>query len=661
MADYNITLSNGTDVITITEGAPNTNYTVPLVGQNQTTYGDDIAQAFLHLLENFASPTEPQSNSALVGSVPNTVLPGQLWYDSGNGILNVNTSATATTSPSWSPIASTAQAATTDSTLRWDGTNWVESSRVRSSSVGVFSIWEAGATPTDNVAFSHNGSQFLIQATGTDTILIDNVTNFVQIADGAELRVSGGAGNSQAVEFVPYDGDFYSRIRTVGIQGLRIGGSISSLDVEGSLRLEERLSAPSDVATFGQVWVNSSDNGLYYTNESGTDTRLDVTAGGTVTGSGSNNRIAVWSGTNSLDSSANLTFDGTSFVFSSSAFGQFRIDRQGTTTGASIGYQNDDGLKGYAGFNDSQQFEVWTSGASSTGFNVSNTGIVSANGLSLGDNDNITLGNSADATIDFDGTDLVITAPIAASVRIGNGADLRLNDGSNLYLEEASGVDSKIIFRNTGSAVAGGDIQFIDNSNNIEARIFYSSGLLDLVCDSTILLDSTNNHGQLNVSTNVLLADGETGSSVTAFRTQRRDAGNDNTSSAAVYGADGTLRDVGYNITPTQGLAPSTTYTLDKGDTSKYISKDGILAPSTVQCPQDTNIPVGFTVIVANDGTTTGNISITAGTGASLQWLDGSGSPPTGNRTLAIGGVCTLRKATNSGTHRWTIWGSGIT
>ena len=39
--------------------------------RNATAYGTVIAENFLHLLENFASPTEPR-----------TPVEGQLWYDS---------------------------------------------------------------------------------------------------------------------------------------------------------------------------------------------------------------------------------------------------------------------------------------------------------------------------------------------------------------------------------------------------------------------------------------------------------------------------------------------------------------------------------------------------------------------------------------------------
>jgi hypothetical protein len=80
MPAYNINKSNGTPV-TIPEGAIDTQFDIPLVGQNATNYGDDVAQAFLRLLENFANASAPTFGSG------RTI--GQLWYDTANTQLKV--------------------------------------------------------------------------------------------------------------------------------------------------------------------------------------------------------------------------------------------------------------------------------------------------------------------------------------------------------------------------------------------------------------------------------------------------------------------------------------------------------------------------------------------------------------------------------------------
>ena len=57
--------------IVVEDGTINQETSLKIPGRNSTAYGTVIAENFLHLLENFASPTEP--------TVP---VEGQLWYDS---------------------------------------------------------------------------------------------------------------------------------------------------------------------------------------------------------------------------------------------------------------------------------------------------------------------------------------------------------------------------------------------------------------------------------------------------------------------------------------------------------------------------------------------------------------------------------------------------
>lgn len=78
---YNINKSNGTPV-TVPTGAIDNQFDIPLIGQDAINYGDDLALAFVRLLENFASSTEPAFGSARTT--------GQLWYDTqGLGQLKI--------------------------------------------------------------------------------------------------------------------------------------------------------------------------------------------------------------------------------------------------------------------------------------------------------------------------------------------------------------------------------------------------------------------------------------------------------------------------------------------------------------------------------------------------------------------------------------------
>ena len=89
----NFTDSNNKSPITVFDNTSSEDTSLRFPGRNVTGYGQIIAENFLHLLENFASTTEPEAP-----------IEGQLWYDSGNGYLQL-----------------------------WDGSNWKAASNIQKS------------------------------------------------------------------------------------------------------------------------------------------------------------------------------------------------------------------------------------------------------------------------------------------------------------------------------------------------------------------------------------------------------------------------------------------------------------------------------------------------------------------------------------------------
>ena len=102
--------SSNKDPIVVEDGTINTETSLSLPGKNSTGYGQIIAEDLLHLLENFASPTEP--------SRP---VEGQLWYNNNNNQLLVYDST------SWIPSGGLRKSDTQpDPTEALDGDLWVD-------------------------------------------------------------------------------------------------------------------------------------------------------------------------------------------------------------------------------------------------------------------------------------------------------------------------------------------------------------------------------------------------------------------------------------------------------------------------------------------------------------------------------------------------------
>ena len=76
---YNLTLTDGTPLVTVTDGSADTSTTsLTFIGKNYPGYGVYLNENFIGLLENFSRTTAPTAP-----------LKGQIWWDSGNSILKV--------------------------------------------------------------------------------------------------------------------------------------------------------------------------------------------------------------------------------------------------------------------------------------------------------------------------------------------------------------------------------------------------------------------------------------------------------------------------------------------------------------------------------------------------------------------------------------------
>jgi hypothetical protein len=148
---YTINLTDGALFATIADGTINTSSSMTLVGKNYAGYGQFLDTNFIHLLENASNTT-----------APGAPLTGQLWWDSGNGLMKVYTGTT------WKTISSATSSSTApsnnvtgdlwyDTTNQqlnvWTGTAWLLVGPQFTAGQGTTGA--IAATITDNTSVSH--------------------------------------------------------------------------------------------------------------------------------------------------------------------------------------------------------------------------------------------------------------------------------------------------------------------------------------------------------------------------------------------------------------------------------------------------------------------------------------------------------------------------
>jgi len=123
--NVNFTDSNTKQPVTVYDNTSNQDTSLDFPGRNVTGYGQIIAENFLHLLENFASPVQPVNP-----------VEGQLWYESSTGTLNIfdNTSWKSSSGIQKSPTAPSVSAdkvgevwvdTVKQQLYVWSGATWV--------------------------------------------------------------------------------------------------------------------------------------------------------------------------------------------------------------------------------------------------------------------------------------------------------------------------------------------------------------------------------------------------------------------------------------------------------------------------------------------------------------------------------------------------------
>ena len=119
---YNLTLTNGTPLITLNSGINTSKTSINLIGPSTPSYGQALNENFIKTLENFANGTPP----------PNA-LTGQLWFDSSTGnVVLKNYNGT-----TWKALASSSSSSAAPANPQTGDYWW-------NSATGILSVYNSG-------------------------------------------------------------------------------------------------------------------------------------------------------------------------------------------------------------------------------------------------------------------------------------------------------------------------------------------------------------------------------------------------------------------------------------------------------------------------------------------------------------------------------------
>lgn len=347
---YNVNKSDpAKNPVVVPDTAPYANVSdtsLTLVGRGNPNYGEKIAENFLHLLENFASPVAPSNP-----------IEGQLWYDTSaptNKLLKVYNNA------AWVPTNGVHKAENKDSITGivsagdiyvhprgldqvhiWDGSSWIPIGPAIATGTknGVFpEEWEPndGSLPKAVIATYLNDE--VITVVSRDTFTPSPVrTGFTELKPGLNIsnqifggeiaKLSGLANTAQylkvADEVDPVLADNFLRNDKTGtiqgflsVSGLRIGANIPSVFLERTSNNVALLTNRTNAASIGlaviknnivnQILTVDGDNLRVGINNLSPSEALDVVGGAKITGL---TTIGV-TGTNSLNVLGNAVIEG---------------------------------------------------------------------------------------------------------------------------------------------------------------------------------------------------------------------------------------------------------------------------------------------------------------------------------------------------------------
>jgi hypothetical protein len=263
---YTINLTDGALFATIADGTINTSSSMILVGKNYAGYGQFLDTNFIHLLENSSDTT-----------APGAPLTGQLWWDSGNGLMKVYTGT------AWKTISS-ATSSSTAPTGNVTGDLWYDTVNQQ------LNVWTGSAWLLVGPQFSAGqGTTGAIAATITDNVGTQHTVVELYVNDDIVGIVSKDATFTPAVAI-----SGFTTVRPgitlatlIGSQAPLFQGTATNAQTLNSLSSSQFMRADANTATTGTLSVTSNSglavgsNSDFRVSVSGTDVTIrNQTSGG---------------------------------------------------------------------------------------------------------------------------------------------------------------------------------------------------------------------------------------------------------------------------------------------------------------------------------------------------------------------------------------------
>ena len=253
---YVINYSGGT--ITIPTGQANTsNTSLTLIGRNwsssniQQGYGQVLNQNFVSLLENFANTTGPANP-----------LTGQLWYDTANSAMNLNSGTP--TSPVWTKMYSTGASITDINNgtsgvdiPQFDGNVYISAGGV----ANVFVVTDVGANVFGNLTSNATITGETIKSTGN--VNFTTASN-VSLGNVGNIHIGGGS-NGQVLTTDGAGNLTWSTVSSNGAittNSISTGANTTAGDITGTWTLTAGSTLQSTYADLAEYYVIDKSAGV---------------------------------------------------------------------------------------------------------------------------------------------------------------------------------------------------------------------------------------------------------------------------------------------------------------------------------------------------------------------------------------------------------------